>query len=236
MSTTTFLNLSPKQSKDLDRHIFNNARQLKRDAILIAETNKSFSSSSSILVLSTEETIKAILVFLHSQNYKVYNFKGSKKLFTQHTIRHDIAKFLELISRIFKMFEKYEEVNKSLIKTNVKWFNELVNGAYTFLNTIIPLLEAGSKYFEIEKFDNYKKKGFYVDYENNVLVPKVEINATEYKVILNVLDSISVNYKILRILFHPKINNHICSEKLEEFKKSLNEIVELVLDLSVRKR
>ena len=62
----TFINLSAIQSKGFDEAIFKNAKQLKKDAILIAANNKSYSSATSLLVLSSEEVIKAILVFCYA--------------------------------------------------------------------------------------------------------------------------------------------------------------------------
>jgi AbiV family abortive infection protein len=58
----TFNTLSVAKAKGLDNAIFKNARQLKKDAILIATTNKSYGAASSLLILSTEEIIKGILI------------------------------------------------------------------------------------------------------------------------------------------------------------------------------
>ena len=82
----TFINLSVQQSKGIDYSIYKNARQLRKDALLIAETNKSFSSATSLLILSSEEVIKSILVLLHSQSYKTYLIKDSKRFFKDHRI------------------------------------------------------------------------------------------------------------------------------------------------------
>ena len=60
-----FLNLSPKKSIGLDKPLYKNALNLKRDAIFIAEKRKSYSSASSLLILSTEECVKS--------NSNVYN-------------------------------------------------------------------------------------------------------------------------------------------------------------------
>lgn len=38
----TFINLSAQKSKGIDYSIYKNARQLRKDALLIAEKNKSF--------------------------------------------------------------------------------------------------------------------------------------------------------------------------------------------------
>lgn len=76
-----FIDLNPNESKGLDIYLFNNAKKLKENAILIANKNKSYSSATSLLILSSEEIIKAILVLLHSKGYNVYQLKDAKKFF-----------------------------------------------------------------------------------------------------------------------------------------------------------
>ena len=81
MQEITFINLSKEKSKDLHLDIFENAKSLKSDSSVLVIVNESYSSASSLLILSSEEVIKAILVLLHSQGYKVYLLKDAKGFF-----------------------------------------------------------------------------------------------------------------------------------------------------------
>jgi AbiV family abortive infection protein len=78
---SNFLNLSPRHSKCLHEPIFKNALKLKKDAITLAERNASYSTANSLLILSSEEMIKALLVLLHSEGYHVYRIEVAEKFF-----------------------------------------------------------------------------------------------------------------------------------------------------------
>ena len=113
-----FLNLSPLQSKGLDKPIYKNALNLKKDAILLAEQRKSYSAATSLLVLSTEESVKSILVLLHSEKYNIYKIKGAKNFFSDHIIRHQMAMFLELGLRFLETWYKKDQ-HTNILK--IKW-------------------------------------------------------------------------------------------------------------------
>ena len=122
----TFINLSAQKSKGIDYSIYKNARQLRKDALLIAENNKSFASATSLLILSSEEVIKSILVLLNSQGYKTYLIKDAKKFFTDHRVRHQLAQLIELSIGVLESFDK-KESNKlvTLLKTKSDFFNNI---------------------------------------------------------------------------------------------------------------
>ena len=61
MQEVTFINLSKEKSKNLHNNIFENAKRLKFDSSTLVSVNESYSSASSLLILSSEEVIKAIL-------------------------------------------------------------------------------------------------------------------------------------------------------------------------------
>lgn len=47
---SNFLNISPNNSKSLHELIYKNALKLKRDALVIADVNKSYSTANSLLI------------------------------------------------------------------------------------------------------------------------------------------------------------------------------------------
>ncbi len=110
-----FLNQSPLKSKKLHEPIYKNAQKLRRDAILVANTNKSFSTATSLLVLSSEEIIKAILVLLHSEDFNVYKIKDAKKFFSDHKIRHELAQLLELINGLVESGIEFENNERTKV-------------------------------------------------------------------------------------------------------------------------
>ena len=171
----TFINLSAIQSKGFDEAIFKNAKQLKKDAILIAANNKSYSSATSLLVLSSEEVIKAILVLLHSQEYKVYQIKDARKFFTDHKVRHEVATILEFLNGIAAglMTIDQENVLTSIaFNNNDNFLTKLKNGLKTVKYILEPISDSLKRIKTLQGFDTLKNKGLYVDYKDQLIIPQ----------------------------------------------------------------
>lgn len=223
-----FLNISPKESKGLDKTIYKNALNLKKDAILIAEKRKSFSSASSLLILSTEECVKSILVLLHSESYNVYQIKDAKKFFSDHVIRHQIAMFIVTalgFQNVFKNGLNLDPKNALLLKSQK--FDDLLK----FMESFIPLLEPihtetspDLKY--LQDFNLIKNKGFYVDYIDKLFVPKEKVTFDDYAKVLSINYKVLKFYKQLRVLFHEKIENHMEKEDIKLMKNYLKDFID----------
>ena len=221
-----FLNLSPIESKGLDKPIYKNALNLKRDAILIAEKRKSYSSATSLLVLSTEESVKSILVLLHSENFNIYKIKDAKKFFSDHVIRHQMAMFIEIGLGIFESWNLYDQQKPTnLLKTNIRWLDSLVNNAIDILNASEPFLNTKPNIDYLQEFNNVKNKGFYVDYSDSLVDPNIEVTITDYNIALKIANRIFKFNKWLRILFHEKLENHMKKDEIEKHKQNIREII-----------
>lgn len=223
----TFINLSFQQSKGIDYSIYKNARQLRKDALLIAETNKSFSSATSLLILSSEEVIKSVLVLLHSQGYKTYLIRDSKKFFSDHRVRHQLAQLMELSIGILESFEK-KTSNKpvTLLKTKSEFLNVIVNGLIEIALASKPFLDSTERAEKLMKFNDRKNQGLYVDFRDKLLIPHVEISENDFietKLIVNRIFNV---YKGLKIIFHPKVQNHFKNDDIEFLKNQLRVFID----------
>ena len=228
----TFINLSAIQSKGFDDAIFKNAKQLKKDAILIATNNKSYSSATSLLILSSEEVIKAILVLLHSQEYKVYQIKDARKFFTDHKVRHEVATILEFLNGIeagLMTIDQKKEVLEVVSSNNDSFLTKLKNG----LNSVKDFLEPISKSLErikvVQEFDALKNKGLYVDYKDQLIIPKTAIKHYTFRKTKDSVDQIFKHYKIIKLLFHPKLKNHLSHEEINKTKTGLKTLIDGLL-------
>lgn len=228
----TFINLSAIQSKGFDDAIFKNAKQLKKDAILIATNNKSYSSATSLLVLSSEEVIKAILVLLHSQEYKVYQIKDARKFFTDHKVRHEVATILEFLNGIaagLMTIDQKKEVLEVASSNNDSFLTKLKNG----LNSVKDFLEPISKSLErikvVQEFDTLKNKGLYVDYKDQLIIPQTAIKHYTFRKTKDSVDQIFKHYKIIKLLFHPKLKNHLSQEEINKTKTELKTLIDGLL-------
>lgn len=221
-----FLNQSPLNSKKLHEPIYKNAQKLRRDALVIANHNKSYSTATSLIVLSSEEVIKAILVLLHSEKYDVYKIKDAKKFFSDHKIRHELAKLLEVINGFIESGNEYEKNEKSNLK---KFQNQGLNDFFNFLtdakNAMQPFLRTGDRMKLLERFNENKNKGFYTDFRDELLIPSQVINEDIFNISIETVDRIIRTYKVLRIIYNPMITNHL---KYENISKRRNEIREII--------
>jgi AbiV family abortive infection protein len=221
--TSTFLNLSPKDSKGFDKPLYKNALSLKRDAILIAEKRKSYSSASSLLILSTEECVKSILVLLHSENYKIYRIKEAKNIFSDHVFRHHIAMLIEVALTIFENWYKKEQSKKNkLFNSKIKLFENLKNIIVLFDK----ILKTKANVDYLQEFNNIKNKGFYVDYRDGLIDPNIEVTIIEYNKILKITNRVFKFNKLLRILFHKKIENHMEKVKIVKWEENIREFID----------
>ena len=223
-----FLNLSPKDSKGLDKPIYKNATSLKRDAIFIAEKRKSYSAATSLLVLSTEECVKSILVLLHSENYNIYRIKDAKKFFYDHEIRHQIGMFVIMGLEFQIVFNNGFNLDPAKVQNlRSKSFSDLLNITEDILMKLEPLYDATNPDIEyLQEFNVIKNNGFYVDYSDELIVPKEKITFQDYSKTLKINNKIFKFSKQLRILFHEKIENHMEKKKIEEAKNYIKEIID----------
>lgn len=237
MQEVTFINLSKKDSKDLNIDIFENAKRLKSDSSVLVDVNKSYSSASSLLILSSEEVIKAILVLLHSHGYRVYLLKDAKWFFKNHEIRHSLQMLIETGMSLFDTIDKWEnrKFKKQIHNTKKKWLNNtlqfLSDAAFVLSNvsTAINRIEG------IKKFNDLKNAGFYVDYRNEILIPQKTVNKEDYNSILDTSNRLIIFYKQLRILFHPSITKHLSNDKIDEIKNGLHTFInEALKDFSFK--
>ena len=230
---SNFLNISPKNSKNLHEPIFKNAQKLRRDALIIAEKNMSFSTANSLLILSSEEVIKAILVLLHSEGFDVYKIKDAKKFFSDHKIRHELAKLVEAVNGIIESGMEYEKNEKSNIK---KVQNEELNNFLNFIvdvkNAMQPFLKTGTRMKLLEEFNDNKNKGLYTDFRNELLIPSQVINESLFESCKETVERILKTYKVLRIMYNPMISNHLkyenISKRKDELRNAINGIIVIV--------
>lgn len=230
LSMKKFVNLKPNESIGLDVAIYKNALQLKKDAVLIAKTRQSYSSATSLLILSSEEVIKSILVLLHANKFEVYKLKDSHKFFFDHKIRHQIAQLIEMGIGVFQSVFKYGEQEPSkFLNTKYDLLNTIVNGIVNIANAAKPLLDSTNRVRSLKGFNELKNKGFYVDYKDGLVLPQKEMDEALYLETLYLCERIFTFSKGLRILFHENLQHRISIEEINSGKEALKNLMTTLL-------
>ena len=207
----TFLNLSPKQSKDLDKPIFANARQLYKDSKVLVSINASYCRATSLMVLSLEEMIKAVLVKMHSESLQVYKLKDAKQFFYKHKIRHQIAQLMEVGYAFYEAIEEWQKKGKK----------GPLQKAGKLLQVLLIALGANERVKRLEKFNDYKNNGLYVGYEDRLLEPQKEIGESEFIEVKESWERCKHFYKLLCIIYHPNLENHPSRNRINELHGDL---------------
>lgn len=223
----TFYDLTPQESKGLNEIVLKNARQLRKDALLIAKNNKSYSSANSLLILSSEEIIKAILILLHSEEFNVYKIKDARKFFFDHKIRHQLAQLIEITIGVFESIDKFKSPKEvKLFKIKNEFWNTFFNGVVEIVSAAKPLLESSKRVKDLEEFNNNKNDGLYVGFKDEISVPCKMINETSFNQTKEIVDRIFRVYKILKILYHPSIYNREGHAEIESIKNQLRILID----------
>ncbi|NOT91646.1 AbiV family abortive infection protein [Ferruginibacter sp.] len=122
MEGKTFLNISRKECLIVYNDILENSDRRWESGMVLAK-NGDFGLGISASIISIEELIKAIIVFLDGNGFDFRKSKGIDSFFRNHEIRYVIAYFIFIISLagdelkkiIKKMNDNPEHVN-NLIK------------------------------------------------------------------------------------------------------------------------
>ncbi|WP_289022635.1 AbiV family abortive infection protein [uncultured Salegentibacter sp.] len=228
----TFFNLSPKQTKGLDKSIYENSQKLYHDAKILADRNNSFSTATSLLILSLEETIKAIIIKLHSEGLKVYKIDGIKKFVSTHIIRHQLAQFIETGAGLLDVYNDWEESKKRPPKFKKQWLNNIFNG----LGAMSKFSTSYKNIQKLQGFNDLKNQGLYSEYKDGLKLPKEIITEKDFNEVKVIVDRINKFYRMLQIIYKPVSKTSGSYERNEELKANLELFVnEALSEFSFKK-
>lgn len=188
--------------------IHKNAKRLEHDAHCLIEL-QSYASAAALLVLSLEETVKSMLVFLHAHGYAIYSIKEAKMFFRDHRIRHRVVRFVELGIVVAKLQR-----------------DSIVNDFETLLSKICALgVELENIQNKVEKFNLLKNQGFYADYTDRLILPNEVVTQGEVTALCHFLKRAHKFCQFLRILHHPRFRLRRPEQKVSELQGLLATVI-----------
>jgi len=91
------MTLSQKECLTASNYLLENAESLYNDAQLLAK-NKSYGRAISMLIHSTEETMKAFILFIDGNGFQFRkSTNGINNLFVNHSLRYGLAMVLSVL-------------------------------------------------------------------------------------------------------------------------------------------
>ncbi len=152
-------------------HIIKNYERLKKTADF-AYTYANYGTALSLYILSSEELIKAFVIFLHGIGVNVLQAKELKGIFSQHKKKHELSQALELIAFMESFILLTDkETYKPKVETGSEWL-DMISGIVSGFGKIIEPISRLDKNTEWwDEADYYKNRGLYVDYSNGLKTP-----------------------------------------------------------------
>ncbi|WP_430934003.1 AbiV family abortive infection protein [Saccharicrinis sp. 156] len=166
-----FTSISRSEAIEIYPHIIKNYERLKKTADF-AYTDANYGTALSLYILSSEELIKAFVIFLHSIGVNVLQAKELKGVFSQHKKKHELSQAVELIA----FMESFILLtDKETYKPNVETGSEWLDKISGFVSGIGKIIEPISKFDKNAEWwdeaDYYKNRGLYVDYCDDLKTP-----------------------------------------------------------------
>ena len=212
-----FINLSREKSKGLDLMVLNNSKKLYKEALLLSNNN-SYSTASSLLILSLEECIKAFYILLHIQGIDVYKSKVAKKIFTNHSVRHDVAKSIEMVIGIIEIINNYSTPEAELNSSNAKRILKIIKG---FLRSSLIIIDMSIRIEKIGNFNKIKNNGFYVDYSDQLIIPNEHVGQKEFYSLLEIYLRMNKSYRFFKLISNQNFLEKFVRGDSEELKMKI---------------
>ena len=202
----SFMMLTKKECIEASIIIQSNADNLYNDAKILAN-NKSYGHATSLLIHSTEESMKAFILFLDGNGFQFRNrVDGISNLFVNHKLRYGLAMLLSIL-HIFS--EDIKQLIPKIVNSTkltfdfVKDKEQLGDLLLKYIQTRIKTVILEVSWFSKAEF--FRQDGFYVDYIDEIKTP-LQIKETDFKAVLLRIDG-------LRSFLHDYIKSFDTNDK-----------------------
>lgn len=226
-----FINISRQECLQCYSELLVNSERHFKAAEQLADTEE-YGIAISLRVLGSEELVKALIIYLDGSGLRIRQVNGVKKFFTDHKTRHFISSIFMIMTSIIKpMFEMIERLKELLhvpeARTNMNEFeNALLSSDKEKANQISKdwgetkgkaIADRMSEQLDFwVAADEYKMKGFYVDYRDTLISPG-QLTKAEYKFALDTTDFFK--QECLRLINYVK---NLSNNDREQLIKTIN--------------
>lgn len=194
--TKTFFNISQQECLRYYGELLENSERHFKAAEQLAATGE-YGIAVSLKILGSEELVKAMIIYLDGSGLRIRQVDGVKKLFKDHKIRHFFASlFVMMVTVIRPMFEMLTRFRELLHNPEARvTMNQLERALFD--DDIEKATQIAADWEESNgrslaervgeqvdfwsDADEYKMKGFYVDYTQTLVSPK-HLTEEDYRI------------------------------------------------------
>lgn len=179
-----FASLSKSECANEYISILANSDQCWASGEYLAEKND-YGRAMSLAIISVEELIKCIVIFLDSKGFRFRQIKGIGVIFKTHQIRYIVAFVMfcftifgdDLLRFLQKTFKPDKKTNAEELKALLSDKKKLEKQASAY--TLRKIVQISKEIVWFSKVDVLRQNGFYCDYDQQLVNP-VHINETAY--------------------------------------------------------
>jgi len=193
MSSKTFITISKKECLTVYKNILEHSEQKWESGKQLAKIND-FGGATSLAIISVEELVKSLIIFLDGKGFEFRSIKGINTLFENHKIRYLLAYAMfsmgifgdELMKFLKKTRENPQEILNLIEekKNNIVSFEKKIK--FYALKKIV-LLKREFEWFA--KVDIFRQDGFYCDYVEQLKNP-ITISPIDYEQVIVRLEKV----------------------------------------------
>lgn len=194
MSSKTFLTISKKECLEVYTSILKNSDQKWEAGKNLAAIND-YGGATSMAIISVEEMVKALIVFLDGKGFEFRNVKGMDTVFKHHQIRYLIAYAMFALSlvgdELFKFLAKIREnpsevirMDEAMVQNEEEFFEKNIK-QYLFRK----LIQLKREFDWFSQVDIFRQDGFYCDYDEQLKNP-ITISSYDYEQVIQRLEKV----------------------------------------------
>ncbi|MBS1596165.1 MAG: AbiV family abortive infection protein [Bacteroidetes bacterium] len=183
MADKTLTTLTQKECCQLYKALLKNSNAKWDDAEILAG-GKSYGTATTLTIISIEELIKGLIVFLDSEGFQFRKVKGMHKLFKDHRLRYWISYVIFAIGvlgdDLFLFFENIKINTENTLgtiqkmNTNKHYANRVLR---IYIYKKVKTLREELILFSM--IDELRQDGLYCDYSDNLKNP-LNVSENEY--------------------------------------------------------
>lgn len=192
-----YMTLNAKECLIAFKYLQDNADSLFNDATTLAES-RSYGHATSLLIHSTEEYMKAFILFLDGNGFQFRNrVPGISNIFVNHKLRYGLALIITLLAILiddFKVLLPHIKKTYNLTFDLKRDKEQIQNEMVSYMNKRLQSAVQEVQWFSEAEF--LRQDGLYVDYVNNIKTP-LDITKTNFEETLlriNRLRSFIIDY------------------------------------------